>query len=473
MPQFDTRPPFALSKGVLPLLTLLLVSAANVPPPSTDGAPSTTGATAAADPASEEAAADGSGGDAVATGSGPRWRRPGFGFGGVPALGYDPDFGFMFGAVGSIFHYDGDTAPYRNRVKFQILLTHKLVQDHALELDALRFLDLPLRLTARLGFNENLGQNYCGLGADVTCDPDVAHKTADALGLEGEARELLLRRFYVYPYISPNAALNLRFRLATLGELPRQMKIELMGGWRGAQYIPGTIFDDDGDGHIDLYPYPYTRYAADFPGGEPGFASIVQAGIFVDRRDNEPSPRHGWLAEASVRGSSPAIGSTWSFAGANLTLRGYTPLAGDPRLVLAVRLILDGVVGDLPVAEMVRIGGSEDYAGYGGVDLGRGIRGQRYAGRIKVLEQQELRWHFFDFEALGQSFGLILNGFLDAGFVALALDDLGSRSPQLPIGFGGAFAISWNEAFILRLDLAASSAEGYSPYPYITLGQSF
>lgn len=417
----------------------------------------------------------------------PRWAREGWGFGGVPALGYDPDAGFLFGAIGNIYRYDGVTAPYRETVQFQLLMTHKLVQDHALTLDALRAFDLPLRVNARLGFSETFGQNYCGLGSSVTCDPADAERDADLLDLEGEARDAHLRRYFVFPYISPNAALNLRWRVnaappstnSTNGganSAKDDFKIEVLGGWRGALYVPGIPFDDDEDGRLDLFPYTGSRYAADFPGGEPGFASVVQAGVIVDHRDNEPSPRHGWLVETSLRGAHPIVGSTWSWAGANLTLRGYTPLLPrsldrERRLVVAARIIADGVLGDPPVVEMAKIGGSVDIATYGGTDLGRGIRGQRFLGRLKLLEQQELRWHFYDFDAFGQRFGLITNAFLDAGLVGLSVDDLGEA--RLPIGFGAAFAISWNENFILRVDVAASSVEGFSPYPYITLGQSF
>jgi hypothetical protein len=406
----------------------------------------------------------------------PRWAREGWGFGGVPALGYDPDAGFLFGAIGNIYRYDGVTAPYRETVQFQLLMTHKLVQDHSLSLDALRFLDLPLRVNARVGFAETFTQNYCGLGPSVTCDIADAERDADLLDLAGEQREAHLRRYFVFPYISPNVALNLRWRVNAIKPVKDDFKIEVLGGWRGALYVPGIPFDDDADGRLDLFPYAGSRYAADFPGGEPGFASVLQAGVIIDRRDNEPSPRHGWLAETSLRGAHPVIGSTWSWAGANLTLRGYTPLLPrsiDPqrRLVVAARIIADGVLGDPPVAEMTRIGGSVDVATYGGTDLGRGIRGQRFLGRLKLLEQQELRWHFYDFEALGQHFGLITNAFLDAGLIGLSVDEPGAL--RLPIGFGAALGISWNEAFILRVDVAASSVEGFSPYPYITLGQSF
>ncbi len=409
-------------------------------------------------------------GSAIAGGEAPRFTRPGWGFGGVPALGFNPDAGLQLGVVANLYQYDGKTAPYKNQIHLLILVSTNLVQHHALALDSIEPFGLPLRFTGEVGFIENLSQNYCGVGPAVTCDDVVAEKEADALGLQKDARDTFLRHYYVFPYIEPYASANLRFRLNP-GQKP---KLEALAGWRGAQFIPGTIFDDNHDGKLDLFPYPGSLYATDIPGGEAGLLSIFQAGLIWDNRDNEPSPRHGWFVEGLVRGSHPFVGSTWSYAGANVTLRGYTPLLrGNRDLVVAGRLILDGVVGDPPTIELASIGGSTSYAGYGGADLGRGIRGQRYLGRVKVLEQQELRWHFLYFDFLGQQFGLIANAFLDAGFVSLAFDDLGAPSPTLPIGIGGAFLISWNQNFIIRVDVAASSVEGFAPYPYITLGQSF
>jgi len=92
---------------------------------------------------------------------------------------------------------------------------------------------------------------------------------------------------------------------------------------------------------------------------------------------------------------------------------------------------------------------------------------------VKVLEQQELRWHFFDFEVADQEFGLITNAFLDAGYVARSFDELAAPTAGLPVGFGGAFLISWNQNFIVRLDVATSPVEQYAISPYITLNQSF
>src|SRR6185437_3072423 len=121
----------------------------------------------------------------------------------------------------------------------------------------------------------------------------------------------------------------------------------------------------------------------------------------VDARDNEPSPRHGYYVEATLRGSHPWIGSNalWTYAGADVKLQGYTRvIPGSDRLILAMRWILDGMIGNPPIVELGN-------TGYPGSDLGRGIRGQRYLGNVKIMEQQELRYHFFEFDVGGQEFG--------------------------------------------------------------------
>jgi len=41
------------------------------------------------------------------------WQRQGIGFGGIPATNYNTDEGLGFGAIGSLYWYDGKTAPYK------------------------------------------------------------------------------------------------------------------------------------------------------------------------------------------------------------------------------------------------------------------------------------------------------------------------------------------------------------------------
>ena len=388
----------------------------------------------------------------------------GIGFGGVPAINYDSDNGFGFGIVGTLFYYDGHTRPYRAALTLQIFMTSKLVQDHNIVLDWLDVGELPLRLYTRVGYNQSLTANYCGVGGHVTCDPKVAE--AAAATLDGDAADAFARHFYQRRFIDPYGTVQARWAL-----VKEPARFEITGGYRGFYYAPGTWDDDNGDKKPDLFPYPGSLYAKDHPDGEPGFDSAVSAGFMVDTRDNEPAPTEGIWLEASVRESSKLIGSTWDWTGANLTLRGYAPLMADHKLVWANRFVVDGVIGDPPVQELVRVGGSNDYYVYGGSEAGRGIRAQRYIGKLRAYDQNEVRWHFLDVGFLDQTFGFTAAGFADVGVVGKEIGDPGEMD-LLP-GFGGALRLSWNENFIVRFDVGFSPIESYTPSLYILIGNPF
>ena len=398
----------------------------------------------------------------------------GMSFSGIPAINYIQDNGLGLGVIAAVYFNDGVTLPYRTAVTLQIFASTNLVQDHNVVVDTLRLFDLPLRLTARVGYVSSLTQNYCGTGGVLACDEKEAEREADARDLEGTERDDFVRHYYQRRFMNPYGLVNLRYALVEkTADTPR---VELTGGYRGFYFIPGDVFaDDDGDGAPDLTPYPGSLYAKDFPDGEPGFDSVLNLGLMTDSRDNEPAPTEGWWIEGSVRAATPLWGSTWTWAGFNATIRGYRYLPLFPelgkRVVLANRLTFDGVVGDIPIQELARLGGSQDIYAFGGADIGRGIRVQRYLGKLKILDQVELRYRFFEFDFLEQSFALTLAAFVDAAIIGDELVD--PKNLGTVAGGGGAFRVAWNENFMVRLDIAASPVEGGAPQVYLTINQPF
>lgn len=392
--------------------------------------------------------------------------QEGPGFGGVPALNYNSDDGFGVGLIGTFYWYDGVTNPYRLAVTLQIFITSKLVQDHNIQVDWLKAFGLPLRINSRVGYTQSLTQNYCGLGGDVTCDPAVAQAAGEARGLSGDALTAFEGQFYKRRLFSPYGLVNARFMLHEAPK-PEHLRIELLAGYRGFYFTPGTWADDDGDGQSDLTPYPGSLFARDYPDGQPGFSSVLQAGIIVDTRDHEPAPTEGVFLEASVRGSSPVWGSAWNWAGGNVTLRGYTALDPGRKLILASRLAGDAVLGDPPIEELARVGGTVDYYAFGGSDMGRGIRVQRFLGKLRIFNQTELRWRFWDFSLFGQRFGLTAVGFGDLGIVGAEVAEPGPL--PLNVGVGGGLRFSWNENFVIRFDVAVSPSEPRERQPGIYL----
>lgn len=387
------------------------------------------------------------------------WDRHGFGFGGLPAVNYNSDEGFGFGVVGSIYKYDGSTRPYKTAVNLVLFMTTEMVHNHSLEVDAIEVGHKPIRLTARGEFEATNSSNYCGVGPEVTCDPAAAEAAADALGLEGEAREAAIDHYYQTRLLFPNAQISLRWALD-----PLPHKVELFVGWRGLWLIPGDF--------SERAPWPNSLYAEDFPGGERGFVSALQLGVIADNRDNEPAPTRGYWVEASVRTANLALGSTYDYFGWNTTLRGYLPL-GTERLVLADRVMYDGLVGEAPTLELNAPGGSQRYTFYGSLNAGRGIRQRRYVGELKAMNQTELRARVATVHVGRTPFDLHVLGFFDLGFVGAETGDFGPAFAHPLPGTGGGIRIAVAKNFIVRADVGVSPIEGWSPAVYIDLRNVF
>ncbi len=407
--------------------------------------------------------------DTPATGAAPATPDPGahrFNVAAVPTATFNTDEGFGTGGVISLYHHHEGVLPYRDELRFNIFVSSKLVQSHAITWDALRPFGVPGRSYLRVGYFSTVSQNYCGTGNVVDCAPGDAAEAAVAEGLVDDpgagddAFDTFVRRYHLMRFIRPHATVIFRPWLRD-----KPYRTELLLGWRGSYTIPGDLQQRG--------PYPGSRYAADFPVGEPGLSSVPFAGVIVDDRDDEIFPLRGFFAEASVRGGHGWTGSTWPHAGVNAIGALFVSMSRTPRLVLATRGILDVIVGDPSTEELARIGGTLDPIAFGGSALGRGIREHRYLGKVKLLGQTELRGQFVDVNVLGQDFNLGAALFSDYGLLGYDLFDW-RGSPFRPLATVGlSWRILWNRNFAIRWDLATSPAEAEGPGFYIIVGQAF
>ncbi len=366
-----------------------------------------------------------------------------YAFGGIPALNYSSDAGFGFGVITSIYKKTPILQPYKFAVDLQLFMTTKGQHSHYIRTDILNVAKLPLRIRSRVGLLATTNENFCGFGVSANCDASIAHQ------------------YFLYRYFEVYGTIDGRYKLK---DAPH--KIELIAGWRGSYYWPGTWGD--------YTSYSDTLYAKNFlEDKRKGFASVVEAGVMFDGRDNEPSPTKGYWIEATFRESSPYWGSSWSYLGFNLSLRGYLPLDSQRRLVLAGQAIFDGMVGEAPLQEIVKVGGSLLQTAYGGSEIGRGVRSLYFPGRIKVIKQLEMRYRFWGFDFLKQHFDTSAVTFLDLGVISWDLKELEKNEFKPLLGFGGGFRVAWNEAFIIRLDLGFSPIESYVPRFYLKIGNVF
>ena len=387
----------------------------------------------------------------------PAWKRDGWGFGGLPAVNFNTDNGLGVGALGTLYRYDGTTSPYRIATTFLVFFTTRGTQNHRIDVDALKLAGGRLRLTTRAMLDVTRVNNFCGFGRDVTCDPAVAEAEADARGLVGAARDGFVRRYYLYSYVRPNLTLNARYRV---GDLSRDAKTEVFGGYRAIYHTPGTLTTQEVD------PGTLIDQAIDAGQREKGFLSVVQVGGMYDTRDFESAPNRGVWVEASVRAAHAVTGSQFDVFGYNLTGRFYVTLT--PGLVYASRTALDGIWGDVPIREMAEMGGSVIYFFGGGLHAGRGLRERRLLGRVKGLTQHELRWTFVDTKGVD----LTLLGF--TGLLGVAEDHTQIEDFARPAAtFGAGLRVAFGDNFIVRADVGFSQVEGFRPPVYLDINHLF
>jgi hypothetical protein len=381
-------------------------------------------------------------------------------------LTFNTDEGFGTGGVLSIYHQADGLKPFHDELRFNVFISTKLIQAHAITWDGLRPFGLPGRVYARLRYYSTVSQNYCGVGSDVDCNPADAAAEATSRGLvdddarDDDAYDTFVRRYYLMRFIRPEATLLYRHWLRD-----KPWRTELLVGWRGSYTVPGAL-DVSG-------PYPGSRYAEDFVSGEVGLSSVPILGVVVDDRDDEVFPTRGVFAEASVRGSHAFTGSAFQYAGATAIGAAFFNIANTPRVVLATRFIADVIVGAPSTEEMARIGGTIDSIAFGGSALGRGVREHRYLGKVKFMNQTELRAQLYDVVVAGQelSFGTAL--FSDSAIVGYDLADWRGNPLQPLVTAGISARLIWNKTFTVRADLAASPSEADGPGFYIIVGQPF
>ncbi len=385
-------------------------------------------------------------------------------FSGVPALGFGPDSGFGSGLVGSMYVDQEDYKPYKMALGLKIYLSTKGMHSHSLQFDQVKAFGLPLRLTTRVGFFSTLEQNYCGQGSAVDCDMNRANIDATNRGLVGDDNETYVRRYYKNRFMSFFGDVFSRWLL-----WKDQAKLEFIASYRGRYYIEGD-FKNKG-------PYRGSLYERDFKDKTTeGYLSTAEIGLMLDKRDHEPAPTQGYWFEGTVRGGSKIIGSAWPYFGVNLAARFYVPFDDEHRVVFASQTIADMIIGDLPYDAMSRIGGSQslsDFNAIGGQYIGRGIREQLHVGRLKGIEQLELRFRLFSFNLFSQSFDFVPAAFGDIAVTASDFKSFTKEIGKIYSGFGGALRLHWNKTFIIRADLGVSPSENFSPKFYLVAGNVF
>jgi outer membrane protein assembly factor BamA len=376
----------------------------------------------------------------------------------LPVVGGTTDIGIGGGYFAGLAHVQEGYDPYIWNIESAGLVTFKLVegkvvlpyQDDYIQLTVPRLFGKPLRFELRSEYSWETTLGYYGLG---NASPAPAANAST---------------YNQYGRLHPELLIDARWRV--VDHLAAMAGVGFTESW--------------------LQVRQDSKLQSDLTNGSPEVKSLLGSvntagvatalgGLQWDTRDNEVSSHSGSYDTVGVRISPGGIKETpYRYAQLTAIARAFVPIAG-PRVVLAMRLVGDVLIGQPPFYELSRF--EDAYATYalGGQNGVRGVPGQRYYGKVKVLGNLEVRTEISSFHALGKPMTWGIVGFMDGGRVWADTSyhpELDGTGIGLKYGVGGGLRLQSGSSFVLRADVAWSpdaSALGSPVGGYFAAGQMF
>jgi outer membrane protein assembly factor BamA len=378
--------------------------------------------------------------------------KQGFGFGALPAVSFDSDLGFQYGAIVNLFHY-GDGSNYPK-------------YDHSLYMEW-------SRCTKGSGINRIMYDTE-KLIPGIRTTVDVTYYTDQMLsfygfnGYQSDFQKSRSRSFYSHERNMFRAKADFQ---GNFGDSDF--------GWVGGYTFYNFDIDTVDIEKLELAPNPggslYQRYVkhgligSDEKNG--GSINYLKLGLKYDSRDQRAFASKGIWTEALVQ-IAPDFINAMPHAKFALIHRQYFGLTKD--MVLAYRLNYQATIGKGKVpyyAQPLLITSfltAADNQGLGGKRSLRGVLRNRVIGDAVAFGNFEFRYKFLKFEAFKQNFYLGTNIFFDSGIILKPIEIEGYNtmsvadkndlflkdyeSGKLHSSAGIGLKIGWNENFVISVD---------------------
>ncbi|NQV29798.1 MAG: BamA/TamA family outer membrane protein, partial [Candidatus Marinimicrobia bacterium] len=249
--------------------------------------------------------------------------KTGWGFGGVPAVAYNSDTGFLYGIVFEAYNYgDGSHYPdYDYTIKPTWTRTTKGSGENTLFFDSKYLLPNDIRVTAYAGYLTEQALPFYGFnGYEANYTP----------GFENSDSSNYVTRMF-YRHERNTLRLTADFQKSVISE-----NVRVIAGFGYIDTQVGTVDIDvlnEGQDLIDQLPDTTTlfdEYVRDefIPSSEKegGLTNFIKLGLVYDTRDNEPNPMRGIWTEALLTTYPGFMGSDFPFTTLTATHRQYFTL---------------------------------------------------------------------------------------------------------------------------------------------------
>lgn len=357
--------------------------------------------------------------------------KTGLNFGPLPAIAFDADKGFQYGAILNIYSF-GDGSTYPNPKSTTYLETSfftkgsKLIQA---EYDS-KYLVPGVRVSGSLSINLDGAFDffgYNGYESYYTKNPTEYFLVKDQLD-----DKTAQKKYSPYYKMKRNYILAKVDFTGQIGDSDLYWEAGYDFQYYNNGAIDREIINKGKESDMmfpDAMPTLYESYCKwglipeELHNG--GISSSVRLGMMYDTRDVEAAPTRGIWAEAHISAAPKFIGNTMGYARYNVTWRHYLPLI-ENKLTFAYRLNYLGTFGNqLPYyqgATFTRVGKQKDMDSWGGYGTVRGIYRTRITGLDVAMYNFELRWIPVAFPLFNQNIALGLSAFHDGASVIRGYD---------------------------------------------------
>jgi hypothetical protein len=412
-------------------------------------------------------------------------------FGAIPAITFDTDQGFQYGAAVNFYNFgDGSTFPkYKHSLYFEISRFTKGSGIYRFYYDSESLIP-GLQITTDLSYLPDQAYDFYGFNGYES----VLNKSWE----DKSSPNYKTRMFYKYQQKL------FRFKTDLQGKFSGS-KFGWIAGFNLLNYTSTSVDIDklnkgkseaDKLPSVTLQPGLYEKYIQwgliNQQDANGGFVPELKSGIVYDTRDNKPNPMKGMWTEAVIAIVPKFLGAESGFSKISFTHRQYFTLIKE-NLSFAYRINWQQTIsGHVPfyyepqIISSVMTGSSS--TGLGGAKNLRGVRRNRIVGDGYLLGNMELRWKFYRLKMFNQDFYLGLNSFVDFGQVTKKID-LGNISlpsseiasnyfnkgaEKLHTSYGAGLRAVMNYNFVIAIDygIATNSQDGDSGV-YIGLNYLF
>lgn len=350
--------------------------------------------------------------------------KTGLNFGPLPAIAYDADKGFQYGAILQIYNY-GDGHNYPNYDNYTYLEYSRFTKGSQLiqvQHDNKELIP-GIRWSSALKINLDKAFDFYGFNGYQSYYDYASIQD----GKDGNS-------FIFSPFYRMKKN-EFNFKSDLIGRINDNLKWEAGIFARYAQ-IGDIDYKSINKGKEESAAFPEEmptlfhiyRSAGIISDEESngGLSSGIRLGMVYDSRDKEGAPTHGIWAEGHVTAALPYI-SHIPYYRYSLTWRQYFPIVKHDILTFAYRLNYEGNFGkDAPfyaLPYMTTMGNKDDADGMGGYRTARGIMRTRVVGLDMMAYTAELRWRFVNFSLWNQNIAFGLSAFSD-GTMATRLVDM-------------------------------------------------